>query len=186
MRSSDLVAHCDLIYIQINSRFIEFKSLLRLSCASTSWSTAAVAEVIWANRELVWKDGIGEDSALRMMVMMMMMIILQLWGSNQEEERKKSKSLFQALVCLWSKQANPGLLCRQVRGDKSFFRFQCLRKQLHLFIFSIATRANYICVYITSSNYICSYSHLTLSGESEGGHLLPLDLRGIQIKIQIK
>ena len=33
---------------------------LRLSCASTLWSTAAAAEAIWANRELGSKDGIGQ------------------------------------------------------------------------------------------------------------------------------
>ena len=32
-----------------------------MSYASTSWSTAAVVEVIWANREPVSKGGIGDD-----------------------------------------------------------------------------------------------------------------------------
>ena len=76
------------------------------------------------------------------------------FATLEEEPRrgiKKSKQVkfsFQALVCLWPEQADPCLLCRQVRGVKSFLRFQLFRKNLHLFIFSIATRANYICSYI--------------------------------------
>ena len=101
-------------------------------------------------------------------------------GGGTKKRRKESKQVkfsFQALVCLWPEQTDPCLLCRQVRGGKSFLWFQCFSKQLHLLIFSIATRVNYICSHIYSianSNYICFLP----PGESEGGHLLPLDLGG--------
>ena len=59
LRFNDLMIWLRLSLFWFNS--ISFTiATLRLSCASTSWSTAAAAEAIWANRELGSKDGIGQ------------------------------------------------------------------------------------------------------------------------------